>query len=683
MPRIKYSPKQEVTTPRIDIPPREYQREAVSAFRSWFYEPERPEALISLACGMGKTLTAGYCIVDLLKVNAAAQVLWVIDRQELVEQTKKALEHDLHIPIGIEMGGKHAYAESIVVASMQSLHENRLAEFSSRFKPELVVFDEAHLGHGGLRASIMATTGKHHAKFLNMTGTPFMGTVFAPINLGEVLVSRSMDYGIKHGYIVPPVLVDQIRVDLSLASVSNGDYTEKSLTKLLCKENVLKRTASLISENMAGQKTLIAAASREHGQALAGALYKLGIKVPQIYYDTPKDSRKQILEDFQSGKTNVLINNLILVKGYNEPSITQMFNLRPTKLSDLTIQILSRGVRLDRNNDKKTHCRIFDIQNIADIDPKNAIHVPFEAQDREGVRQMVPISKAAFLVSYFFNKEQLQTDPIQAVKQKGELTDPTKLYNTLNFGAQATTPDAIATKKLLAQALMPPQSNETDNSINQLLTAARCPTLDHFMQRMDEAGLYYSPNGQVPIDQPEQLQSLISKWETEVISLKRDYDMKEFLRETTLEGILTNKIKTSDVFKERHNRTVRWYRPWQPTTTPFWIKPIDAERTAIRIESKTMDYMVLNNKEGTIRTMLQTDWADIREASQKDEATVMLAQADIEEYNMPMAAVGSIISKMDKNAIVLHKSLEKEIQQVHAYVQDFMQKQIQLAEISF
>jgi hypothetical protein len=85
---------------------------------------------------------------------------------------------------------------------------------------------------------------------LNMTGTAYAGTVFAPLDLGKPLVKRSMDYGIKNGYIVPPVLVEHLEVDLSHATIANGDYSESSLTKILSDPSILRRTAQMIAENL-------------------------------------------------------------------------------------------------------------------------------------------------------------------------------------------------------------------------------------------------------------------------------------------------------------------------------------------------------------------------------------------------------------------------------------------------
>jgi len=57
-------------------------------------------------------------------------------------------------------------------------------------------------------------------------------------------------------------------------------------------------------------------------------------------------NRKEILDDFDSGKYNVLCNSMLLTEGWDCPSVDCVIVLRPTKIRSLYSQMVGRGTRL-------------------------------------------------------------------------------------------------------------------------------------------------------------------------------------------------------------------------------------------------------------------------------------------------------------------------------------------------
>lgn len=656
--------------------PREYQQEAVKNFIPWFVHSPNPKALIALACGYGKTLAAAFCIEELQKMKSDARVLWLIDRKELVTQTQKELASYLDSPIGIEMGDTEAFNTPIVVASIASLHYQRLNKFSTNFQPDLVIVDEAHLGDGITRQLILAKLG---GKTLFLTGTPTAGSAYQPLDFGEVLVRRTMDEGIRNKIIVPPVLIDQIGVDLSKVRTYNGDYSEASLSKLLCQPGILRKTADLIAANLTGQRSLIFAASMKHGQALATILYQRGIKLPQIYFDTPEQQRRNIIDRFNAGQEPAIINNMILTKGFNSKGITQLFQLRPTKQPELLVQIISRGIRTD-DASAKDHCRIFEIFNSDTINNKYLIQIPFERLEVEGVKQMKPVSQAAFILSYMFNRDELLSNPVTSIRNKGNLLNAQKLHEILNPNPGYDPTIADAEKALIEAAIAQPTAPEKDNSIQMLLSACHVKSLDEFLQQMDDQGWNYFPEAKIPINDADKLKAAIAEIQHQLSYAKRDYNVKAYLSDVQKEHLLEpDGVSLRVRLTGQHNRSGQWFRTGIASAVPYWIKPIGSQATAIRIDHQDPVYMVYDHESQATRLPTREEREYIHSSAYTEETLVELDSATAEALGLPTKVAGELIKASNVQAGALLKSRKTEIAEIHNYVQHYVIQQLQPA----
>ena len=61
--------------------------------------------------------------------------------------------------------------------------------------------------------------------------------------------------------------------------------------------------------------------------------------------DTPKKERKQILDDFRSGKIKVVLNCQVLTTGFDYPELDTIVMARPTMSLALWYQIVGRAIR--------------------------------------------------------------------------------------------------------------------------------------------------------------------------------------------------------------------------------------------------------------------------------------------------------------------------------------------------
>ena len=109
---------------------RPYQVEAVETFM------KKKEGIVNIATGGGKTLVA----TEIIR-RVRGQTLWIIDKKELLNQTKEVLEDLLGIHVGVISDGK-VDIKDVTIATIQSLNNPKLKDYL--YNVNFVVVDEYH-----------------------------------------------------------------------------------------------------------------------------------------------------------------------------------------------------------------------------------------------------------------------------------------------------------------------------------------------------------------------------------------------------------------------------------------------------------------------------------------------------------------------------------------------------------
>ena len=337
----------------------DYQQEALKKFQAWYSSPSSQEALIALATGLGKTLTASACVKHIIESDGT--VLWITHRDELISQSAETLQKYTGVYVGIEKAELHAaYSSKIVVASVQSLKGKRLKNFAKYNTPNLIVFDEAH--HSMARTWLAIKLSWPEAKVLNLTATPYRQDIGRRLNLGEVLIEMNTSDGIRMGRLVPPKPIGSLGISLNGVKISMGDYETTSLVSVLMRPEILEQSIKLISDNARGHKSIVFAANIEHGKALASLLRKREFTVEEIYAETPREARISAYEGIKNGTIDILVNNMVLTEGFDLPQIDLVAILRPTRNAALYLQMLGRGLRTCEG---KKQCLVIDAADVA------------------------------------------------------------------------------------------------------------------------------------------------------------------------------------------------------------------------------------------------------------------------------------------------------------------------------
>ena len=292
------------------------------------------------ATGAGKTFTAGALVWSRRK-QGAGRCLWLAHRTELLGQAKASLERmglSVEIERAEEMASQRPDSSDVVVASVQTLHERRLARWPSHSFATIVA-DEAHHSSAKSWRAILdhfsSDAMGRSVRVLGLTATPDRTDKVA---LGSVYDEAAYVYGLREavrdGWLVMPraktVLCEAL--DLSQVRVIAGDLSASELDERMRTDEVLHQIAApLVAE--AGDRSAVVYApgvAVAHGLARVLSGYVSADRVASIDGKTTRDVRAEILARFAAGDVKYLCNCMVLTEGWDSPIASVIAVARPT-----------------------------------------------------------------------------------------------------------------------------------------------------------------------------------------------------------------------------------------------------------------------------------------------------------------------------------------------------------------
>lgn len=320
---------------------RPYQAEAKQAILAAWDEGYR-KTLLVLPTGCGKTVV--FSSVTENQVNKGHRVLIMAHRGELLDQAADKLKEASGLDSVLEKAESTSLGSflPVTVGSVQSLaQEKRLARFPNNYFQDIIV-DEAH--HCLSDSYKRVLDHFPDANILGVTATPDRGDMK---NLGEFFDSKAYEYSmtkaIREGYLCP-IKAQMIPLELDIADVgiSSGDFSAGGIGHAL--EPYLHQIASEMANYCRGRKTVVFLPLIATSQKFCAMLNDAGLHAAEVNGNS--DDRSQVLADFEAGKYDVLCNSMLLIEGWDCPSVDCIVVLRPTKIRSLYQQMVGRGMRL-------------------------------------------------------------------------------------------------------------------------------------------------------------------------------------------------------------------------------------------------------------------------------------------------------------------------------------------------
>lgn len=320
---------------------RPYQVEAVRAVEDEWSKGRR-KTLLGQATGTGKTVT--FAKVAENCVRNGEKVLVLAHREELLLQAMEKIRDVTGIDCALEKAESTGAGSMfpVIVGSVQTLSQDRRLE---RFEPDYfgtVIVDEAH--HALSESYQKVLKYFYGSKVLGVTATPDRGD---KRNLGEYFDSMAFEYSmsqaIRDGYLVPvKAQLIPLEIDISSVGITTGDLNAGQTGSAL--EPYLFQIADEMARYCRKRKTVVFLPLVATSQKFCRILNDKGIRTAEV--NGGSVDRKEILNDFEAGRYDVLCNSMLLTEGWDCPSVDCVVNLRPTKVRSLFQQIVGRGTRL-------------------------------------------------------------------------------------------------------------------------------------------------------------------------------------------------------------------------------------------------------------------------------------------------------------------------------------------------
>ena len=297
--------------------PRYYQRNAINATIEAIAKGQN-RILLVMATGTGKTYTAFQIIWRLWKVGAKKRILFLADRNVLIDQTmvndfrpfgaamaklstnSKTIERDngetIDLPIALDRKRRIDTAYEIYLGLYQAItgpeeRQKLFREFSPGFF-DLIVIDECHRGSAAADSAWREIL-QHFASAtqIGLTATPKETEYVSNIQyFGPPVYTYSLKQGINDGFLAPYKVVKvHFDVDVEGYRPELGDvdelgneiedriYNSKDYDRTLVIDERTRRVASWISDflktnNERMEKTIIFCVDTEHAARMRQAL---------------------------------------------------------------------------------------------------------------------------------------------------------------------------------------------------------------------------------------------------------------------------------------------------------------------------------------------------------------------------------------------------------------------------
>lgn len=376
--------------------PAEHQIAALRKLRQWFDWSERPAgALLVLPTGAGKTFTATHFICS-HPLSKGYKVLWLAHTHHLLEQAFFAFartvsrieepKEDVRIRVVSGTLGHFKLADvrpddDVLNATVQTVWngasrgQRNLEGFVDSANGKLfVVVDEAHHAPAPTyRKLIEWLRSRAEVHLLGLTATPtytdqtkrgWLDRLFPQ----GIIHQADVDKLVFAGVLARPKFKEPIHTNVD-PGFDEGDFQRWIGTYQDIPEAIIQRlaendgrnsliAAEYVQNKLEYGKTIIFADRWEQCEALREKLIRHGVTAGTMYSHVVKgggtsddrnlqtrDDNNTVLDNFKSGKLDVIINIRMLTEGTDVPDAQTVFLTRQTTSQILLTQMIGRALR--------------------------------------------------------------------------------------------------------------------------------------------------------------------------------------------------------------------------------------------------------------------------------------------------------------------------------------------------
>lgn len=358
---------------------RDYQEQCLADLAR--HRQERPDATrlaVQMATGLGKTITFAHeaetwlCNEGSQDDTYQKRVLILVHTDELTRQAEQKIRMVCgHAwDIGVVKAERNETDADIIVASVQTLaNPERRVQITDVGH---IIVDECHHAIAQSYRSILVHYGAMCACWTspdNAEGplrecpdhgdgsvTPTTVTGYtATLERGDgnslasiwqdVVFSRSISWGVRRGYLIPPrayrVEVPSSSLGADQLQVTNPTVLDAQLVDSIAPDLVVDQWF----DHAEGRSTVLFAPLVRSANTFAEAFRNAGVHAVVIHGGMPTEDRRLALKQYEAGEIDVLCNAMVLTEGWDVPRTECVIVARPTQSRPLFVQMVGRGLR--------------------------------------------------------------------------------------------------------------------------------------------------------------------------------------------------------------------------------------------------------------------------------------------------------------------------------------------------
>lgn len=389
-------------------PPRYYQQNAINRTVEAIARGQE-RILLVMATGTGKTYTAFQIVYRLLKSGLKRKVLYLADRNNLVDQSIdqdfKPLEKTIHKVNFSKDDPTTITSYEVYFSLYQQLagssddsgdseqEDEAVSRLAELFQPnffDLIIVDECHRGSAKKDSNWRRILDYFStATQIGMTATPKETKYISNIDyFGDPIYTYSLREGIDDGFLAPFKVINvktnigegwrpyKGQLDKFGHPIEDRIYTNRDFDYTIILEDRVYEVAREITEYLKStdrmQKTIVFCANENHAERMRTALTNLNADMCQVNSDyvvriTGSDIYGKSKLDYfisVSAPYPVIATTSRLLSTGADCKMTKLIVL-DEMISSMTEfkQIIGRGTRL-REKDGKTHFTVMDFRNV-------------------------------------------------------------------------------------------------------------------------------------------------------------------------------------------------------------------------------------------------------------------------------------------------------------------------------
>jgi len=333
---------------------RPYQTNGINAVRHELKTGAKSIVLVA-PTGAGKTVVAS-AIID-GAVNRGRGVLFLAHRLELVSQAAmklatfgikhRVMSHEgdvrmMKIAQWKQLGSHYIDPTSRVVVGTIQTVSRRLDKLST---PDIIIIDECHLSIANTYQKICDEFPK--SVIIGLTATPTRTDGRGLGEMYERIVKLANPQDIADmGFLVPMrFFAAKYMPNLSGIKTVRGDYDQRELANEMDKPMLIGDAVEHYRRIAHGRPAMAFCVSVKHAEDVAAQFRQIGYKAVAVSGDTDSETRNKAISGLADGSVEIVCNCALYIEGLDQPVISCIILLAPTKSLSRYLQSVGRGSR--------------------------------------------------------------------------------------------------------------------------------------------------------------------------------------------------------------------------------------------------------------------------------------------------------------------------------------------------